>query len=244
MFAKLFGKSGAGTISLPETDLHSHLMPGIDDGAKTMEEAIELILGLKALGYKKLITTPHIMSHRFPNSSEIILRGLDALRRELEQRRIDIVVEAAAEYYVDEHFLELLERGDILTFGDNCLLFELSYIAAPADLDALIFAMQSRGYKPVLAHPERYGYLQERFDRYYELKEAGALFQLNGVSLTGHYANKRVQKTAGKLSERGMIDFIGSDAHGMRHVESLKKGVEADLFQSLYRHNSIMNSRL
>jgi protein-tyrosine phosphatase len=244
MFAKLFGKSGAGTISLPETDLHSHLIPGIDDGAKTMEEAIELILGLKALGYKKLITTPHIMSHRFPNSSEIILHGLDALRRELESRDIDIVVEAAAEYYVDEHFLELLEQDDLLTFGDNYLLFELSYIAAPANLEAVLFAMQSRGFRPVLAHPERYTYLQGRFDRYLELKKAGVLFQLNGVSLAGHYAGRSVQTTARKLSERGMVDFIGSDTHGMRHIDSLRRGLETGVFQSLFRHNRMMNALL
>jgi tyrosine-protein phosphatase YwqE len=244
MFAKLFGKGDNETATLPETDLHSHLIPGIDDGAKTMEEAIKLILGLKALGYKKLITTPHIMSHRFPNSAETILRGLDALRRELERRDIDIAVEAAAEYYVDEHFLELLERGEILTFGTDYLLFELSYIAAPANLEALLFTLQSRGYRPVLAHPERYTYLQGRFDRYVALKEAGALFQLNGVSLAGHYANKTVQTTARKLSERGMIDFVGSDTHGMRHIDSLRRGLETDVFQSLFRHNNILNAQL
>lgn len=239
---KLF--SSSSNLKNPlEVDLHSHLIPGIDDGAKTMEQSIELIRSLKSMGYNKLITTPHIMSHRFPNTKEIILKGLDNLKEECQKEKIDIEIEAAAEYYLDSHFLELLDAKDVLTFGDNYCLFELSYSIAPRDLLSIVFKIQSLGYKPVLAHPERYGYFHHDFSLYEELKEYNLLFQLNSNSLSGYYS-KNVQKIAQKLVKNSMVDFVGSDTHKTKHIEVHQKVLQSSSYHQLFKNNTILNSTL
>ncbi len=224
-------------------DVHSHLIPSIDDGAKNMQESIELILKLKELGFKKLITTPHIMSHRFLNSSEIILSGLENLRSELKIREIDIDIEAAAEYYLDEHFMQLLQKRDILTFGDNYLLFESAYGIKPQNYESSIFEMNVAGYKPVLAHPERYLFMHRDFSIYEKLKEQGVYFQINLNSLSGYYS-KSVQKVAYRLVEKGWIDFIGSDTHHQKHLEYFKKNLDSSVIDKIFKKNTILNEQL
>ena len=224
-------------------DIHSHLIPGIDDGAKTMEDSIALIKRLQALGFKKLITTPHIMSHRFRNSSKIILDGLEELKEELHRQNIIIDVEAASEYYLDEHFVELLERRDILTFGENYLLFENAYGLKPLNYEATIFEMKVAGYKPVLAHPERYLFMHKDFTLYERLKDLGVFFQINLNSLSGYYS-KDVQKMAHKLVERGFIEFIGSDTHHQTHLEHFSKNIDSKNLAKIFKYNTILNQQL
>lgn len=211
-------------FSVIGVDIHSHLIPGIDDGVKTMEESIEMIRALSALGFKKLITTPHIMSDYFRNTPEIILEGLQNVREEIKKQGIPIILDAAAEYYVDEHFLQKIREENILTFGKKYVLFEISYINPPDTLSSIIFELNIRGYIPVLAHPERYPFWYQKFEEFYKLREAGALFQLNTNSLVGYYgiAAKRI---AERMLDENMIDFIGSDLHGKRHLDALQKVV-------------------
>jgi len=224
-------------------DIHSHLIPAIDDGSKSMQESVELIKSFKDLGFKKLITTPHIMHHRYPNSSETILSGLEELRAELKLQNIDIVVEAAAEYYLDEHFIQLLNKRDILTFGDNYLLFEMSYGMKPINLESVIYEMKLAGYKPVLAHPERYMFMHRDFSIYEKLKKQGLLFQLNLNSLGGYYS-KEVQKIARELVKRGWIDFLGSDVHGQKHIEHFSQNFNAKSIGKILEKNTILNKQL
>lgn len=207
-------------LSQLAVDLHSHLIPGIDDGAKTMEDSIQLILELKALGFQKIITTPHIMSDYYRNTPEIINSGLYALKSELNNRNIEIEIEAAAEYYYDEYFLELLKTNNLLTIHKEFLLFELSYLTKPSGIDEVIFQIQTKGLKPLLAHPERYPYL--KMADYTKYKEAGCLFQLNILSLTGHYG-EQAKSIAMQLIELGYIDFIASDLHHMHHINLIRK---------------------
>ncbi|MCK9372297.1 MAG: capsular biosynthesis protein [Sulfuricurvum sp.] len=236
-------KAPERTYSELGVDIHSHLIPGIDDGAKTMEESIELIQALSHLGYKKLITTPHIMYDAYRNSSEIILSGLDLLRKEIAVRNIDIDIEAAAEYYLDEHFLKLLNSNALMTFGSNYVLFETSYVARPYGLHEHIYAILSHGYKPVLAHPERYVYLHESYDEYRKIKDMGVLFQVNINSLIGYYTNP-VKKAAEWIVENGLVDFVGSDTHKMRHVHFLEKAQTHPNFQKIFDHNTLLNQSL
>ncbi len=224
-------------------DIHSHLIPAIDDGAKDMQESIELIKRLHSLGFKKLITTPHIMSHRFKNSSKIILDGLASVKDELRVQKIDIDIEAASEYYLDEYFMELLEKKDILTFGDNYLLFESAYGIKPQNYESLIFEMKVAGYKPVLAHPERYLFMHRDFKIYEKLKEQGVYFQLNLNSLSGYYS-KDVQKVAHKLVENGWIDFIGSDTHHQTHLKHFSKNIDSSYIDKIFKNNTILNEQL
>jgi tyrosine-protein phosphatase YwqE len=230
--------------SLVSVDIHSHLIPGIDDGAKTIDDSIKLILDLKEMGYTKLITTPHI-SDMFPNSKETILHEFKSLKTELKNRDIEIELEVAAEYYADETFDKLLKEREILTFGkEKYLLFELSYFTRPQDLESLIYEIQLAGYTPVLAHPERYTYFHDSVTNYTKLKEAtDVLFQMNIVSISNYYSNE-VAKVAKKLINAGLIDFIGSDTHQKRHTKYLKKSLSDSSYKNIFKKNIILNDIL
>lgn len=204
-------------------DIHSHLLPGIDDGAKNIENSIELILKMNSYGIQNFITTPHVLGDVYPNSSETIQNKLKEVQIVLKERgKTDIKISAAAEYMMDEQFSERLEKGDILTLKDNYILVEMSYFNAPMNLYDILFEIQLKGYKPVLAHPERYNFYHNELDNYYKLKKAGCLFQLNLLSLTEQYG-KNVQKISNDLLKKGMYDFVGSDTHHQHHLALLKK---------------------
>jgi len=224
-------------------DLHSHLIPAIDDGSQSMEESITLLRGLQDLGYAKLITTPHIMADTYRNNRKIIMSGLEKLHAEAQQRGLTIVIEAAAEYYLDDGFIALLDEGNMLTIGDNYLLFETSYVAKPIQIEEMIFAISSAGYKPLLAHPERYRYIKDPQREYSKLKEWGVMFQVNLNSFGGHYG-KSAKENAEFLSQQGMIDFLGSDTHHIKQVESLANVLTSQEYRDIYLHNTILNNAL
>ena len=204
-------------------DIHSHLLPGIDDGAKDMDTSIALLLKMASYGIKNFITTPHVLGSVYPNSSEVIKQKLAAVKKELEKREIKgISIQAAAEYMLDGEFSALLDQKDILVLKDNYVLVEMSYFSAPINLYELLFKIQLKGYKPVLAHPERYNFYHTDFKSYYKLKQAGCLFQLNLLSLTDQYG-KGVQKTSEKLLKENLYDFVGTDTHHQNHLELLPK---------------------
>ena len=204
-------------------DIHSHLLPGIDDGAKDMDTSIALLLKMASFGIKNFITTPHVLGSVYPNSSEVIRQQLAAVKKELEKREIkDISIQAAAEYMLDGEFSALLDQKDILVLKDNYILVEMSYFSAPINLYELLFKIQLKGYKPILAHPERYNFYHTDFKSYYKLKQAGCLFQLNLLSLTDQYG-KGVQKTSEKLLKENLYDFVGTDTHHQNHLELLPK---------------------
>ena len=239
---KIFRSGAARTVCL-STDLHSHLIPGIDDGAKDLEESLDLVRSLHDLGYRRLVTTPHTMMHRFPNTTDDILRGLDLLREAVEAAGIPVTIDAASEYYLDEHFLAAVQSEPLLTFGENEVLFEMSYVIPPVELDTIIFELQSRGYIPVLAHPERYLYLHGKDEEYEKLKAKGVRFQVNINSLGGYYS-KPVQKAAKRIMEKGLIDYLGSDTHHRRHIDALTKTLHADIVAKVLKRNTLLNDRL
>lgn len=199
--------------------MHSHLLPGLDDGVKSLSESLSVITALGNLGYKKLITTPHVMHDHYRNTPEMIQTSLEEVRAHLRDNDVPVVLEAAAEYYLDEHLMRIVEAGEtLLTFGDRFLLFETNFISEPLNLNEFIFAATTRGYKPVLAHPERYLYLQESMTRMEDLHNRGVLFQINLGSLAGMYT-RQIQNLAGKLIDKGFVHLLGSDCHQLQHVE-------------------------
>ena len=203
-------------------DIHSHLLPGIDDGAKDLSHSIQLIKTMYSYGIKNFITTPHVLGDVYPNSSKVILEKAEEVRAELKKEGLeDINFSAAAEYMMDEQFMELLNANDLLTLKDDFLLVEMSYFSAPMNLYDVLFDIQLKGYKPVLAHPERYHFYHNNFDSYYKLKKAGCLFQLNFLSLTDQYG-PHVKKISQKLLELDMYDFVGTDTHHSNHLNLLK----------------------
>ena len=246
MFSKFFDSFKKTDYTLPDfyqVDLHSHLIPEIDDGSKSMEQSIEMIKELKNLGFKKLITTPHTMSHRYPNSKDEILRSFEKLQEEVIRQEIDIKLEVASEYYYDEHFMDLIKNKDLLSFGDNYILFEMSYTTPVYGLEQTVSEIHKAGYKPILAHPERYVYFSSNLEKYKVIKDTGLLFQLNVNSLDGFYG-KNAQNAAKYLVQEGLINFVGSDTHRPNYVESLKKSLGNKIFRNIEMTNQIRNNNL
>jgi len=234
MIGELFTKKKKFLGLISTTDLHSHLLPGIDDGVQSIEESIEVIKGFKNLGFKKLITTPHIMYDFYKNDAKIIKGKLAEVKDALLKADVNITLEAAAEYYLDEYFQEIVARDEsILTFGDNYVLFELSFTTKPLNLKQVIFDLQTKGYKPVLAHAERYLYFHKNFEDLQSLHDAGVIFQLNLLSLSGYYS-KEVKRMADTLLKKNMISLIGSDCHNGKQLVSLGKTLNSAAMNSLF----------
>ena len=223
-----------------KVDLHSHLIPGIDDGSQSMDESIRLLKGLEALGYEKMITTPHIMADAYRNTPQIIHEGLHNLRQVAAKEGIGIEIDAAAEYYLDDGFEDLLQKGDMMLMKGEYLLFETSYYAKPMQLEEMIFSITSSGYKPIMAHPERYRYVKDSLKEYSRFKELGVLLQVNLNSFGGHYG-KDAKDKADFLSREGMIDFLGSDVHHKKQVETLAGVFASDAYVDIFKHNNIRN---
>ncbi|MFA6922647.1 MAG: CpsB/CapC family capsule biosynthesis tyrosine phosphatase [Bacteroidales bacterium] len=224
-------------------DMHSHLIPGIDDGAQSIDESIALIKNMHELGYKKLIITPHVMQDSFRNTNETIIAGLNNLKKHLNENDINIEVDAAAEYLLDYSFEEIFKSRKFLSFGNKHVLIELAYFNPPENLESVLFEMQIEGYKPILAHPERYPYWYGDFEHYQKLKDRGVYFQLNAISLTGYYSLP-TKKIAEKLIDNNMIEFIGSDLHNQKYFEELEKSACEKYFKKLMESGKLLNKQL
>jgi protein-tyrosine phosphatase len=226
-----FKKEKKTSVAPLIVDIHSHLLPNLDDGAESMEQSLEMLVEFQNLGYKKLITTPHIMTDFFPNTAQNIRKRFEELNTYLKGKNINIKIGIAAEYYLDEGLIEKLQnKEEILTFGKNYLLFETPFLNEPAFLKEFIFLAQSRGYIPVMAHPERYQYLHKNHTFIHELKERGALFQININSLSGYYS-KESKDICKFLIKEKLISFLGSDCHNMKHINFLKESIDKKYFK-------------
>ncbi len=246
IFSKLFSP---GKMAQPvdyaalKTDFHSHLIPGIDDGSDSLETSTELIRAFSELGYRKLITTPHVQGEFYKNGPNNILPGLEQVRRELKKQKVDMQIEAAAEYLIDDRFEEKYKNGRLLTFGKNHVLVEFSFFNEHPRWKDFIFDLQIEGYKVILAHPERYSYWFRSWDKYRELKDRGVLFQVNIVSLTGYYSQE-VKKVAERLIDDEMIDFAGSDMHNMHYMEALRAARYEKAMHRLVESGRLQNHTL
>ena len=230
LWQRLFGGAtatlaGSPTLAALGTDMHSHLLPGLDDGAETVEHSLDLLRALRELGYRKLIMTPHIMGDFYKNTPEGIRAALQQLREAAAEAGLDdVALDCAAEYYLDEFLGRKLADGtEMLTFGGDkrYLLFETSYMNEPLNLFEIIFELKAQGYTPVLAHPERYTYFYGRFAEVEALRrDYGVLLQVNLNSLAGYYS-PAAKKVAEQLVDNGLVDFVGTDTHHLRHTDTL-----------------------
>ncbi|MGO4905996.1 tyrosine-protein phosphatase [Flavobacterium sp. W20_MBD1_R3] len=206
-------------------DIHSHLLPGIDDGAKTIEDTLRLTRALEGIGISEFITTPHIIQHVWDNTHEQILAKKAATAAALEENHITAPFRAAAEYLMDDQFVRLFQSGELLTLKDKYVLVEMSYINAPIQLYSILFDLQVAGYIPVLAHPERYLFYHNNFNEYTKLQRAGCLFQLNLLSVVGYYG-AGITKIAEQLLQKGMYTYVGSDVHHDNHIAAFNQKVQ------------------
>lgn len=227
------------------TDMHSHLIPGIDDGATDPANSIELINGLMELGYQKFIATPHILWDIFKNNKATINPAFERLESALGENNIRVPIKFAAEYFLDYHVDELIEDEiPLLTLKDNWVLVEFSFVSAPLDLNEKLFSLQMSGYQPVIAHPERYTYFGKSKEKYEELKEAGYFLQLNLLSLTGYYG-KIPQEIAMMLVKNRLVDFLGTDIHHERHLHALRSATHlTDIIKLLQDSGTLLNPTL
>jgi tyrosine-protein phosphatase YwqE len=227
-----------------KVDIHSHLLFGLDDGAETKEQTLELLQMMVELGYQKMIFTPHIMSDFYKNNASTIVPVFQSVQELIKDHQLPIQVDFAAEYYLDEVFVQSIEEQQpLLSFGNKYLLFETSFLNKPVQLHTVIFKLKSQGYKPILAHPERYTYMYDDFNEYLKLKELGVYFQLNLNSLTGYYSPKAKQ-IAEKLIDHQLIDFIGSDCHHKKHLIQLKQAIQSPYYQKKLAELPLLNNSL
>lgn len=222
-------------------DMHSHVLPGIDDGAKTPQDSIILIRKMMELGIKKIIATPHVMIDFYRNTPETIADSLEILKAELKKENIDILIETAAEHYFDETFEERVNDRKLMTMGDNYALFEFSFINKPPNVIPVIQKMNDMGYKPILAHPERYPYMD--LEQYKNIQGWGCSMQLNTISLTGYYG-KDVKRQAEMLVDNNLIDFISSDMHHEKHALALKDALRTTYVEKLLFDTPLKNTLL
>jgi tyrosine-protein phosphatase YwqE len=206
-------------------DIHSHLLPGIDDGARTFEDTLRLTRALQGHGVTQFITTPHIIQHVWDNTHEEIQSNAATTVADLKKQAITVPFKAAAEYLMDDQFVRLFQSHDLLTLKDNYVLVEMSYINAPIQLYSILFDLQVAGYIPVLAHPERYLFYHNNFNEYVKLKRAGCLFQLNLLSVVGYYGAE-ITKIAEQLLQKGMYNYVGSDVHHDNHIAAFDQKVK------------------
>nr|WP_314898100.1 CpsB/CapC family capsule biosynthesis tyrosine phosphatase [uncultured Flavobacterium sp.] len=206
-------------------DIHSHLLPGIDDGARTFEDTLRLTRALQGFGISQFITTPHIIQQVWENTPEQIRSKETTTVMELKKQGTTVPFKAAAEYLMDDQFVRLFQSHNLLTLKDNYVLVEMSYINAPIQLYTILFDLQVAGYIPVLAHPERYLFYHYNFNEYLKLKTAGCLFQLNLLSVVGYYGAE-IAKIAERLLQKGMYNYVGSDVHHDNHIASFEQKVK------------------
>lgn len=244
LFSKSKAKDNPVDFSVIKTDIHSHILPGIDDGAPDLETSLLLIRGMKELGYGKLVATPHIMWDMYRNTPDIIHEKLGLVRDAVKQEGIEIEIGAAAEYFLDEHVEQLLQKKEpLLTLYENKVLSEFSLAFPSMNTKAILFEMQMQGYQPVIAHPERYIYLQRNKEFYDELRNIGCLFQLNILALGGRYG-KAVAELAHYLLKNDFYTLVGTDLHHQMHLEELRNLQVPDSLMKLVDWEKFTNKRI
>lgn len=202
-------------------DIHSHILPGIDDGAKNIEESLALISEMKKMGFSKIIGTPHTYPGLYENTTKSIEESFTSINN---KKSGEIKLGYASEYLIDISLLEKINKKDILTIKDNFVLLEFSFISEPMILREIIFEFITNGYTPIIAHPERYQYYHNNLNKVYQLKKLGCKLQLNLLSIVGTYG-KGVLKFSEKLLKNKLIDFVGSDIHSICDTEKLKNKI-------------------
>lgn len=224
-------------------DMHNHLLPGIDDGVRDMDQVLTCLRQFILWGIRRVITTPHISQDYYPNTPDAIRQAAQKVEEVIAKEGLPIAFSAAAEYLLDEQFQDRLKQKELLSFGvERYVLIETGWATAPLHLDQTIFWMQQKGYVPVLAHPERYRYYQDKIEDLLSLQERGCLFQLNLMSLTGRYGHS-TQTFAKELLRHKAISFVGSDLHHPNDLTTLQKSIDSSAF-SLLQQQPLLNESL
>ena len=220
------------------TDIHCHIIPGIDDGSPSAEKSVELVESMQAWGIERIFASPHVTQGSFPNTPETIAAARKKLQDALDAKGNPLQLDNSAEYRLDDLFAEQRDKGILLTLPGNRLLVENSFVQEPMGFDNLLFELQVSGFRPILVHPERYYYYYSDPDRYRAIHNAGVEFQINLLSLSGYYG-KDEKRIAEKLIDMGLVDYVGTDLHGRRHVDSINAYLGSRYFR---RHRTALEN--
>ena len=205
-------------------DIHNHIIPGIDDGAKNVAQSMELLRGFSELGVKKFICTPHIMHNQYDNTPKTIEAAHKVLMKEVDKNReLELILEYGAEHMIDDNFEHLLRNGEVVPLSNEYILIEMSYLQPSFNFELAVEKIGKHQLFPILAHPERYMYFHPKYGKYAAMKSEGILFQLNLLSLTPGSYGESVTKMGAKLLEDQLIDFVGTDIHNIRQLDTLKE---------------------
>lgn len=212
------------------TDIHVHVVPGVDDGSPDVTTSGMLLERMYNMGIMRVFTSPHVTQDTFENTPESLAKPMADLQEEVSRRNLRIELHRHAEYRLDEFFIQQKNAGKLTPMPGNLLLVENSFAQEPYDLDNVLFDLRLSGYTPVMAHPERYKYYSEfHRDRYKQLHNSGVLFQINLLSLAGRYGRAE-RATALELLESGMVEFIGTDIHRESHVKLIEDYLSSRTF--------------
>jgi tyrosine-protein phosphatase YwqE len=238
-------KNKVTDISWLGIDMHSHILPGIDDGSPDVGTSLRFVKALQELGFDQLIATPHIYQELYPNTKTTIFGAKELLQKEMDNSNISLKLGAGAEYMIDQDFNM---DGSLCTLDQKHLLIEMSYLNESPGISQTIFDLEIKGYKPILAHPERYTFYFKDKSKLKRFKEKGCLLQLNILSVLGYYG-KEVKQLAEVLLKDKMYDVAGTDLHHDRHLDTLSGAVQSgklyDLIGSYeFRNQEIFNSIL
>lgn len=219
-----------------KTDIHCHVVPGVDDGSPSAEKSVELLSHMADWGLERIFASPHSTLDVFENTPQTIAGPFAALKAAAAEAGLSLELEHHFEYRIDEFFLRQVEAGNLKPLPGNRLLIENPFFNEPWGLDGVVYELQSKGYDLILAHPERYRYYSESHrNRYFELHERGVRLQINLLSLAGHYG-KTEREVAQWMLREGLVDFIGTDLHRMSHVESIERYLRSSQFTRDLKH--------
>ena len=244
LFDFLSKKNKEEKILFYDTEVHCHILPGIDDGSPDVATSVELVKQLQSMGIRRIVTTSHVTESTFENTPETITNAYNILRTALDEQGIEMEIHTSAEYRMDEFFTTQLKENRLLAFPDNYLLIENSFFQPFWEIKELIFDLQLKGYTPILAHPERYMYYHKTPKIYQELHDQGCLFQVNFLSLSGYYYPE-VKEMAWRLLDKGMVDFIGSDMHNLSHAQHIYNYIGCKEYRKLSeKATGILNNKI
>lgn len=251
MFSTFFQSSSIPKVAIDtsksiKVDVHSHLLPHFDDGVDNFNQSIQLVIEFQKMGFKKLVLTPHIMQGFYERSVEELAAQTEELRFLLKRSGVPMLIDLAAEYYLDEYFFELLEdKKPLLTLdkSNRYLLVETSFVAKGQFLLEAVERITNAGYIPVLSHPESYSFLKDNVELIKELRMKGMLFQVNINSLIGYYS-KQARQTAELLINQRLVSFLGTDCRSFSQLTYLRKAMITNAYDNVCCQDLLNNSLL
>ena len=228
------------------TDVHSHILPGVDHGSQSVEESLEMLQAQLDMGISHVMCTSHVTAETFENTPESLTAAYEELKNAIAREGLPINIYVSAEYRIDEYWTQEYEAGHLLPLPGNHVLLENSFAQELIGIDNMMFELQVKGYRPILAHPERYRYYNDRRDRYKTLHNASVKFQINILSLAGYFG-KGARERALWLIQNNLCDMLGSDMHNMEHARLIKEYIGSKDWRKLCEKydlpNRIVNDR-